>query len=71
MHFYEALVAYFEDQSNEDVTADEITRRLKEYWFVESLHFLCDFLSTLCQVNKYLHTTFVMHTEKLLRLLKL
>ena len=49
---YEALVTYFDDQSNEDVTADGITKRLKKYRFVLSLHFLCDVLGTLGQLNK-------------------
>ncbi|XP_065892733.1 zinc finger protein 862-like [Dysidea avara] len=49
---YEVLVTYFEDQSNKDTTADGIAKRLKKYRFVVSLHFLCDILSTLGQLNK-------------------
>ena len=49
---YEALVTYFDDQSNEDITAEGIAKRLKKYRFVVSLHFLCDILSTLGQLNK-------------------
>ena len=49
---YEVLVTYFEDQSNKDITADGIAKRLKKYRFVVSLHFLCDILSTLGQLNK-------------------
>lgn len=43
---------YFDDQANEDVTAEGIVKRLKKYRFVVSLHFLCDVLSTLGQLNK-------------------
>ena len=49
---YEAL--YFDDQANEDVTAEGIVKRLKKYRFVVCLHFLCDVLSTLGQLNKTL-----------------
>ena len=49
---YEVLVTYFEDQSNKDITADGIAKRLKKYRFVVSLHFLYDILSTLGQLNK-------------------
>ena len=49
---YEVLVTYFEDQSNKDITADGIAKRLKKYRFVVLLHFLCDILSTLGQLNK-------------------
>ena len=37
LHSYEALVVYFDDQANEDVTAEEIVRRLKS----TDLLFLC------------------------------
>ena len=43
---------YFDDQANDDVTAEGIVKRLKKYRFVVSLHFLCDVLSTLGQLNK-------------------
>ena len=49
---YDALVTYFNDQSNGDVTADGIAKRLKKYRFILSLHFLCDVLGTLGQLNK-------------------
>ena len=49
VRFYDALVTYFDDQSNEDVTADGIAKR---YQFILSLHFLCDVLGTLGQLNK-------------------
>jgi len=49
---HEALVTYFNDQSNEDVTAEGIVKRLKKYQFVVSLHFSCDILGTLGQLNK-------------------
>ena len=52
VHSYDALVTYFDDQSNEDVTADRIAKRLKKYQFILSLHFLCDVLGTLGQLNK-------------------
>lgn len=35
---YEALVTYFDDQANKNVTAEEIAKRLKKYRFVVSLH---------------------------------
>ena len=43
---------YFDDQANEDVTAEEIVRRLKRYIFIVSLHFLSGILSNLGQLNK-------------------
>ena len=49
---YDALVTYFNDQSTGDVTADGIAKRLKKYRFILSLHFLCDVLGTLGQLNK-------------------
>ena len=49
---YEALILYFDDRANEDVTAEGIVKRLKKYRFVVCLHFLCDVLSTLGQLNK-------------------
>lgn len=49
---YEVLVVYFEDRSQEDVTASGIVRQLKSYRFVVSLHFLLDVLTTLGQLNK-------------------
>lgn len=51
VHSYEALVTYFDDQSNEDITADGIAKRLKST-NVLSLHFLCDVLGILGQLNK-------------------
>ena len=52
VHSYDALVTYFNDQSTGDVTADGIAKRLKKYRFILSLHFLCDVLGTLGQLNK-------------------
>ena len=49
---YKALILYFDDQANENVTAEGIVKRLKKYRFVVCLHFLCDILSTLGQLNK-------------------
>ena len=49
---YEALVMYFDDQADKEVAAEGIAKRLKKYRFVVSLHFLCDILSTLGQLNK-------------------
>ena len=46
---YEALVVYFDDQANEDVTAEGIVKRLRKYRFVVCL---CNILSTLGQLNK-------------------
>ena len=43
---------HFNDQANEDITAEGIVRRLKKYRFIVSLHFLCDIFSTLGQLNK-------------------
>ena len=49
---YEALAMYFDDQANEDVTTEGIVKRLRKYRFVVCLHFLCNILSTLGQLNK-------------------
>ena len=43
---------YFDDQADKEVAAEGIAKRLKKYRFVVSLHFLCDILSTLGQLNK-------------------
>ena len=43
---------HLDDQADKEVVAEGIAKRLKKYRFVVSLHFLCDVLSTLVQLNK-------------------
>ena len=52
VHSYKALTMYFDDQADKEVVAEGIAKRLKKYRFIISLHFLCDILSTLRQLNK-------------------
>ena len=52
VRLYDGLVIYFEDLSNTDVVAAGLSKQLTSYCFVVSLHFLCDVLSSLGQLNK-------------------
>ena len=53
---YEALVTYFENESNREEAAEGLAKQLKSYRFALTIHVLCDILSTLCHLNKIFQT---------------
>ena len=53
---YETLIVYFENESNNDVTADGLAKQLKSYRFALTIHFLYDILSTLGHLSTLFQT---------------